>query len=69
MGRVHVEGPLRRRVLRPGRSQPGETGWVTLAPKARGLLVVPSSAVLQSPRGPYVLAAATERGAFHQPPG
>ena len=44
--------------------EPGETGWVTLAPKSRGLLVVPSSAVLQSPRGPYVLAAATERGPF-----
>jgi hypothetical protein len=42
--------------------EPGETGWITLAPKARTLLVVPSSAVLQSPRGPYVLAAATERG-------
>ena len=44
--------------------EPGETGWITLAPKSRGLLVVPSSAVLQSPRGPYVLAAATERGPF-----
>jgi len=44
--------------------EPGETGWVTLAPKSRGLLVVPSSAVLQSPRGPYVLVAATERGPF-----
>jgi heavy metal-binding protein len=44
--------------------EPGETGWVTLAPKLRNFLVVPSSAVLQSPRGPYVLAAATERGPF-----
>jgi hypothetical protein len=44
--------------------EPGETGWITLAPKSRSLLVVPSSAVLQSPGGPYVLAAATERGPF-----
>jgi hypothetical protein len=44
--------------------EPGEAGWVTLAPKSRGLLVVPSSAVLPSPRGPYVLVAATERGPF-----
>jgi len=44
--------------------EPGESGWITLAPKERSLLVVPSSAVLQSPRGPYVLAAATERGPF-----
>jgi hypothetical protein len=47
-----------------GTLTPGETGWITLAPKKRALLVVPSSAVLQSPRGPYVLAAATERGPF-----
>lgn len=53
-----VAGPSARALA------PGETGWVTLAPKARSLLVVPSSAVLQSPRGPYVLAAATERGPF-----
>ena len=48
--------------------EPGDTGWVTLAPRSRGLLVVPSSAVLQSPRGPYVLAAATERGPFASRP-
>jgi hypothetical protein len=47
-----------------GAIEPGESGWITVAPKERSLLVVPSSAVLQSPGGPYVLAAATELGPF-----
>jgi len=34
-----------------------DTGWLQLAPRARELLVVPSSAVLYSGAGAYVLAA------------
>ena len=37
--------------------EPGEVGWVELAARPRELLVIPSSAVLYSPDGPYVLAA------------
>jgi hypothetical protein len=35
--------------------QPGWAGWVELARKPRHVLTVPSTAVLQSPEGPYVL--------------
>ena len=35
---------------------PGRVGWVELAPRARQVLAVPASAVVQSPEGPYVLA-------------
>jgi hypothetical protein len=34
----------------------GDVGWIELAPKARTVVAVPASAVLQSPEGPYVLA-------------
>jgi hypothetical protein len=34
---------------------PGLTGWLVLAPKVREVLTVPASALLQSPRGTYVL--------------
>jgi len=34
---------------------PGEPGWIRLDPKPREALVVPSSAVLESSEGPYVL--------------
>jgi heavy metal-binding protein len=34
----------------------GQVGWLKLASKARAVLGVPASAVLQSPEGPYVLA-------------
>ncbi|HEY3592476.1 MAG TPA: hypothetical protein VGL13_01325, partial [Polyangiaceae bacterium] len=33
-----------------------DVGWVELSRKARDVLAVPASAVLQSPDGPYVLA-------------
>jgi hypothetical protein len=39
------------------RLQPGQVGWVEAARKSRAVLAVPASAVLQSPEGPYVLAA------------
>ena len=39
----------------------GTVGWVKLAPRARNTLVVPDSAVLQSPAGPYVLTLASDR--------
>jgi hypothetical protein len=38
------------------RLQPGQVGWLVLAPRAREVLGVPAAAVLQSPEGPYVLA-------------
>jgi multidrug efflux pump subunit AcrA (membrane-fusion protein) len=39
---------------------PGEVGWVELAARPRVLLVIPASAVLYSPEGPYVLAAGAD---------
>jgi hypothetical protein len=41
----------------------GDTGWLQFAPKVRSADLVPLSAVLQSPDGPYVFAA----GSDHQP--
>ena len=43
--------------------RPGEVGWVRLAARPREVLVIPSSALLYSPAGPYVLAADTDDGA------
>ena len=37
--------------------QPGQVGWLEVAPRPRQVLTVPASAVLQSPDGPYVLAS------------
>jgi hypothetical protein len=37
--------------------RPGQVGWVDLAHKTREVLGVPSSALLQSPEGPYVLVS------------
>jgi multidrug efflux pump subunit AcrA (membrane-fusion protein) len=34
---------------------PGLAGWLVLTPKVRDVLTVPASALLQSPRGAYVL--------------
>jgi len=34
----------------------GDVGWIELAPRARTVLTVAASALLQSPEGPYVLA-------------
>jgi hypothetical protein len=39
------------------RLQPGGVGWLELPRKAREVLAVPASAIVQSPEGPYVLAA------------
>jgi len=41
--------------------EPGGVGWVELAARPRVLLIIPASAVLYSPEGPYVLAAADGR--------
>jgi hypothetical protein len=43
---------------------PGGVGWVEFAARPRELLVIPSSAVLYSPEGPYVLAAEADGRAF-----
>jgi heavy metal-binding protein len=50
---------------RPGvrAGDPGETGWVVIAPVPRDVLVVPSNAVLPSTEGPYVLVESA-RDAF-----
>jgi hypothetical protein len=53
--RFRVEGGGGRSVAR-GAPVPGQVGWVELAQKARNVVAVPASAVLQSPEGPYVLA-------------
>jgi len=37
--------------------QPGQVGWLELAPRPRQVLTVPASAIVQSPEGPYVLAS------------
>jgi multidrug efflux pump subunit AcrA (membrane-fusion protein) len=41
--------------------RPLQTGWLKLATRIRQGLVVPSAAVLQSPKGPYVLAVGDDR--------
>jgi hypothetical protein len=43
---------------------PGGVGWVELAARPRKLLVIPSSAVLYSAEGPYVLAAGADGRTF-----
>jgi hypothetical protein len=43
---------------------PGAVGWVELAARPRELLVIPSSALLYSPEGPYVLAAGADGRTF-----
>ena len=43
---------------------PGAVGWVEFAARPRELLVIPSSAVLYSPEGPYVLAAGADGRTF-----
>jgi len=43
---------------------PGGVGWVELAARPRQLLVIPSSALLYSPEGPYVLAAGADGRTF-----
>jgi hypothetical protein len=47
-----------------GRVKTGEAGWVKLAAKTREYLVVPSSAVLYSSEGPYVLVPAASGPGF-----
>jgi hypothetical protein len=46
----------------------GTIGWVKFAPKARKLLAVPYSAVLQGATGPYVLVASVDRHTFTRRP-
>jgi hypothetical protein len=43
---------------------PADVGWVEFAARPRELLVIPSSAVLYSPEGPYVLAAGADGRTF-----
>jgi hypothetical protein len=51
--RFRLEQDRRRRS--PSRPAPGQAGWLEVPRKPREVLTVPSSAVLQSPEGPYVL--------------
>jgi multidrug efflux pump subunit AcrA (membrane-fusion protein) len=53
--RVQFRLKTRGSVLRPG-----QVGWVRIAPRPRELLVIPSSALLYSSAGPYVLAAGAD---------
>jgi multidrug efflux pump subunit AcrA (membrane-fusion protein) len=41
---------------------PGSTGWMKFSRKLRDTLIVPSTAVLQSSEGPYVLVYAADAG-------
>jgi hypothetical protein len=42
----------------------GTTGWVRFAPRTRHAILIPSSAVIQSPGGPYVFAAVPDRSSW-----
>jgi hypothetical protein len=55
--RFHVE---------PGASAstPAGAGWIKLANKVRAVLVVRSTAIINSPDGPYVLVFSADRGAI-----
>jgi hypothetical protein len=44
--------------------RPGDVGWVKLAARPRELLVVPSTAIVNSPQGAYVLVASMDGLAF-----
>ena len=46
---------------RPGSARRTTTGWVTLAPRNRDALLVPTGAVLTSASGPFVLVVVDER--------
>jgi len=50
-----------------GAPEPGQAGWLVLARKAREVLSVPATAVLQSPAGPYVLVPGTGAGFGKRP--
>jgi hypothetical protein len=52
--RFRVEAGANRTVPPP---RAGQIGWVELERKRRDVLTVPASAIVQSPEGPYVLAA------------
>jgi hypothetical protein len=52
--RFHPESIHSGQAARP---PAGEVGWLELPRKAREVLAVPASAIVQSPEGPYVLAA------------
>jgi hypothetical protein len=58
---------LRFRVTGQRRPRPGAVGWLSVAPKARDVLGVPSPAVVQSPEGPYVLVADGWGGTVRRP--
>jgi multidrug efflux pump subunit AcrA (membrane-fusion protein) len=45
---------------------PGDVGWVKLAARSREHVAVPSSAVLNSSQGPYVLAASADGRTFER---
>ncbi|HZJ54879.1 MAG TPA: heavy metal-binding domain-containing protein [Myxococcaceae bacterium] len=47
---------------------PGQTGWVSLEARPRQALVLPSSAVLRSEKGPYVLVVARGGPGFEARP-
>ena len=49
------------------RLQRGQVGWLELPHKSREVLAVPASAIVQSPEGPYVLAAVGPHGFEKRP--
>ena len=48
--------------------RPGEVGWLTLPARSRDVLVIPLTAVVNSPRGPYVLVASADGNTFTKRP-
>jgi hypothetical protein len=55
--RIRFRPDAARTARAPARLQAGQVGWLELPRKAREVLAVPVSAIVQSPEGPYVLAA------------
>jgi hypothetical protein len=49
-------------------ARPGDIGWVMLVRRPRAMLVVPSTAILQSPEGPYVLTYTPASRSFARRP-
>jgi hypothetical protein len=54
--RFRLDSAAQRAVNGQSAVEPGEVGWLEIAARARAVLAVPASAVLQSREGPYVLA-------------
>lgn len=50
------------------RLRPGTPGWIDLPGRRRMVLVIPTSALIESPDGPYILASSADRQTFTKRP-